>query len=151
MEDDPTIPSDHDYKLLAQATRALGRPIRLGPEEKCLSGIVSENRITLTFRAVRIEESSKRWHIVAVGMRMQSWVYEDGKWHAERPLTVWDESAPTYDIQLWGRRPMTRAERIKQGRWEQDCYRPGTEKQPMDSFYRESLGYAEGGVTAWRD
>lgn len=141
---------EHDYRLLAEACRKVGRGIRLGPLESCLSGKIEDNLIVLRFRAVRIKETTKRWEVIAEGTRMVSYTWDGIVWK-HQSFTVWDEDFTPYDIQLWGRRPLTRQERINQGRWEQDCFRPGNKRRPQDSFDREAQGYAEGGVTAWRN
>jgi len=143
--------TDHDYRLVALACRQVGHAIRILPLEKCIGGKVESDQVVLTFSACLIRETARHWHVIKTGVRMLQYSRQaDGTWKLS-VLVVWDEEAEPYDIQHWGRKPLTRAERIKQGLWEQDCYRPGSSQSPMDSFDREAQGYAAGGVTSWRN
>lgn len=143
--------TDHDYRGWAAATRVIGRPIRLLPLETVQSVKIEDGSVVLTINAVRIKETSKRWHVTATGIRMIRYLKVDDSWRRDQDLAFWDDTPNLYDVQLWGRKPLSRQELYDQAMYEQDCYRPGTNQQPRDSFERESQGYAEGGVTAWRN
>lgn len=64
---------------------------------------------------------------------------ETGEWLRNGMVTMWDESFVPF-IQAKFGTPVTPTEYAAKRQWERECYRPGTDAQPLDNAARTDAG-----------
>lgn len=60
-------------------------------------------------------------------------------WVKVADMTIWDDSFVPF-VQAKHGRSVSPREYAEQKQWERDCYRPGTDRQPLDNYSRVLAG-----------
>lgn len=127
------------YQVLTDiARRTNTRPIRLGLFENVYTFQVSDDSITLTIERVRTDQIRRGFKVSQRGFTMHGWRLINDVWQRQEPVTAWQPEELAEVHTPWVRSP----EDVANSRsWADLCYRPGTDRHPLDNAARIRQGY----------
>ena len=131
------------FKDVARLRDLTGYELRLAPFESVLSvsfvetdGVVTQ--VALRVNRVRGRESRGRFIVTERGVELLIWVPSSNPWAdwSRDSMTFW-EPVVDDEVILRSNVPLAHEDAAKR-RWEDDCYRPGTSRFPMDNADRRA-------------
>jgi hypothetical protein len=137
---------------LAEFRRQTGIALVLRPYEELIASKATDTQAVVTVTTYRYTETGREIRFTHRGTKMYAWTRDGDEW---RPVlhhsmvngapvvtgyvVMWHgDYVPT--IELKRGKVMTPAEAAAQRAWEQDCYRPGTARTPLDNYDRVLAG-----------
>lgn len=116
---------------LAVVRDLTGTIIRLQLFE-AVSGLrIEDDLIVLKVDRAKSTERRRGFHVHQRGVSLHTWhKATDASWFRGETTTLW-----------WSTDELHAEPRVRDVEWEQLCYRPGTDKSPMDGPVRVAQGY----------
>jgi hypothetical protein len=124
---------------LRQVEDVTGHHIILKPGEKVTNMQVTPDLVTVVIRVVDAREVSMGFQVRRVGMRLYAFQLKDNTWMGQPPMTAWDEDFEPQFLRGYGQGPNL-AEWLDRLWFARECGRPGTARNPLDSFQRTTDG-----------
>lgn len=129
----------NSLQLVSIAKKAIGgRVIAIRPYEKCLTIRIEDDKVNLLFETFLVREQRTRTVFLKQGKRLVSYDRATGVKLSE--MTMWDEVEPEVAELVNFGRTHTESEVRERIAFERDCYRPGTDRHPLDNYSRVQAG-----------
>ena len=127
-----------EHQSLEQIYNVTRDRIRLKRWESIRTVMQTDDVIMLSIDTFRVRVLVREDVYEAAGKRLLVWERKaSGKWFRETDHVVWDDTFVPYTFRNFGNVGWTGDEYYKsRDVFSDDCYRPGTDAQPMDNFDR---------------
>lgn len=126
-----------DLQQLAYVREVTGDPVRMRPFESLISMTTTETSISLVIEVHDFADGETQVKFTRRGSRMIGWSFTDEYTFPTKTcdFTIWDNTFQPYLLAKYGKCVTwaTYRERIEFAR---DCYRPGTDTNPLDGYQR---------------
>jgi hypothetical protein len=125
------------------------RPFAVRPGEKLLKVNATDDTVTVMISWIRVAETNREWRIVAAGRSLLTWARPESTneaWVWLGRLDVEDEGFKPVVHLKYGE-PNTPDRVLERRNFARDCYRPGTERSPMDNWLRTVDGHTPESMT----
>lgn len=134
------------YQRLACVKRT-GIPFWIRPYESVLDVVETDTAITIKMRVADLIERSTGFEITRTGTRLIQFARDNDGYWTHNTITLWDEETDVSYIRTWGAgvTPVQYRERMS---WAMDCFRPGSDRFPLDNADRtfEHVEYSTVGM-----
>lgn len=127
---------------LVPVKRALGHPVRLLPYETVEDLIITDDNVAIRLTTYETTETTREVRFQRRGLKTLWWrklPLESHPailvWKQQPTMIVWDDTFKPYVECRYGRHISVEESR-ERAEWEANTYRPGSSRQPMDSFTR---------------
>jgi hypothetical protein len=128
--------------MARKVSEALGSAWNLPHHATINEVIIEAEKVTVNLTVFEVEETVREDRFKRKGMRLLEWTSSPDSlfgWKYQT-ITLWDESFVPYAEHKVGRIESVK-EYMDRRKWEGEVYRPGSERSPMDSAYRVTLGH----------
>jgi hypothetical protein len=141
------------HEQVREIASVLDLPFELRANNTLISSNISDNAVTALIEFLVTNETAREVRYMRRGRRLMSWTrvvgddlyadfgarqIVDGRWEY-REIVMWDDTFKPYVENKIGRIE-TPAEYHARRRWEGEQYRVGSNRSPMDSAHRVTLG-----------
>lgn len=128
--------SSANLQRLTAFKAATGMIVSLRVWENVLDWQVTDTTATLKVEVWRYADTDREVRFTARGERLFGWVLTPNGWASiGQPMTLWDDEFKPFIHVKYGRSVSPR-EHAEQRAWERQCYRPGTDRFPLDNYAR---------------
>jgi hypothetical protein len=119
-----------------------GLQLRLRPYETVVTiAVQSPTQIVVKSEVYDFDERRTETFLTAKGTRLIAFQKAESGWsQSGKTITVWDPSFSRIAVNHYAP-GKTEGEWLTGRAWDRLAYRPGSDAQPMDSFYRTTKGY----------
>lgn len=124
---------------LRQIENTTGHHITLKPFEKVTNMRVDKDAVAVVLRVVETKDVSHGFEIKRMGYRVYGFNKVDVGWIGQKTITVWDEDFEPQFVRTFGT-GVNLAEWIDKIWYARECGRPGTSKNPLDTYDRTVSG-----------
>lgn len=132
-----------DVEFLAGIRSLTGIKIRLRPHEEIHTHQASDLQIMVSVRTFEVQETARETRFKKAGWKLYTLTRgstDHMRWRLSDVTTIWDSSFEPYVLRHYGRTD-TPQEARERREWADLCYRPGTDRFPL-----ENLAVTEGRV-----
>lgn len=131
--------SESNLELLGQFRRNTGLVIQLRPYENVLKISTEESKAAILIETFKFTDLAREVRFKARGEKLLGFVRVNNVWIPVGELVTWDESFVPFTHVKYGKSVSPR-EYAARRQWERECYRPGSEITPLDSYQRVLSG-----------
>jgi hypothetical protein len=124
---------------VAEVIAVVGVPFALKPHEKLIGAKLTDTTAVISLEILVVTETTREWKISAKGVRMMVWQKADSVWSYTGTFTTWDEDFKP-EIHVRVGRIVTPQEAREAMDWDRLCYRPGSDRSPLDNYGRVLSG-----------
>lgn len=128
-----------NLELLGQFRRESGLVMRLRPYENVVKVTVDDTKAAILIETFRFKELAREVRFKARGEKLIGFIRAQDVWLPVGELVTWDESFVPFTHVKYGKSVSPR-EHAARRQWERECYRPGSEVTPLDSYSRVLSG-----------
>lgn len=141
---------DRRESLLAarEVTQALGTAWVLPHHATITKLEITDESVTVVLDIYEVRETVRETRFIKHGVRLLNWTSSSDSYFGWKytTMTAWDDDFKPFTEHKVGRIE-TPAEYMERRRWEGEVYRPGSDRSPMDSAYRVTLGHTTDAMT----
>lgn len=129
------------FQLFAQFQRAVGLRTTLRPFEKVVKVKLTDTEATALIETFEVRELAREWRLMKHGHRLVTYARSDitRSWGVPVTMTLWDDDYKPQVVAKFGK-SVSMSDYLERRQFEAACYRPGTERQPLDNCDRTMEG-----------
>ena len=121
-------------QALAHVQDVLGKRINIGLLDVIEDYLITDEEMVLVIDYYETDEYHNRLRATKHATKMVGWKLKDGVWKQKRTVMSWDEDFESFQVVGQYGRVTTRERYNDQLDQVETCYRPGTNKTPMDGW-----------------